>query len=360
MDRSCCSRSSPACSAFSLSCSPVSALYGLMSHTVFRRTGERSGLRMAPGALPGHVLRMILRNFITRRSRHPDRHRRAFSAGRIVASMLFDLSPADLLTLWCRRDRAHAHRPAGVGGAGASREPHRSIAALRRIGSSSAANLRFALRQLIKSPGFATVALLFHSLWASARAAMFSIVDAVLLRPLPFADPDRLVWIENEGTSGMSARTTRADTFKAWREENTSLETLAGYFAFFDFGRRQTLTGSGDPERLRDVGVSDNFLDVLGVRLALGRNFTADECLFKAPPVAILSHSLCNAAGLPATRNRRTHVVEQRAPHHRGRAAGGLRLRRHLLAGDRIDLITPFPIARKPHDGATRSSRSAA
>ena len=103
--------------------------------------------------------------------------------------------------------------------------------------------------------------------------------------------PDRLAWIENEGTSGLSARTTRSDTFKAWRDENRSFEALAAYFAFFDFGRRQTLTGSGQAERLRAVGVSDNFLEVLGVRPLLGRNFTADECRFAASPVALLSHS---------------------------------------------------------------------
>ena len=92
------------------------------------------------------------------------------------------------------------------------------------------------------------------SLWRSASAPArrcSALINAVLLRPLPFRDPDRLVWIENVGTGGLSARTTRADTFNAWREQNTSFEALAGYFAFFDFGRRQTLTGGGEPERLR-------------------------------------------------------------------------------------------------------------
>ncbi len=208
------------------------------------------------------------------------------------------------------------------------------------------ANLKFALRQLIKSPGFATVALLTLALGIGACTAMFSIVDAVLLRPLPFRDPGRLVWIENEGTSGMSARTTRADTFKAWREENTSFETLAGYFAFFDFGRRQTLTGSGDPERLRDVGVSDNFLDVLGVRLALGRNFTAEECLFKAPPVAILSHSLWRRrfasdpgiVGRTLTSNNAPLTIVGVLP-------ADFDFDAIFSPGTEIDLITPFPIA---------------
>src|SRR3954471_19205704 len=109
-------------------------------------------------------------------------------------------------------------------------------------------NVKYALRQLIKSPGFAITALLTLALGIGACTAMFSIVNAVLLRPLPFKEPGRLVWIENVGTSGLSARTTRVDTFKAWREENTSFESLAAYFAFFDFVQRQTMTGGGDPE----------------------------------------------------------------------------------------------------------------
>ena len=115
------------------------------------------------------------------------------------------------------------------------------------------ANLKYASRQLIKSPGFAATALLTLALGIGACTAMFSLVNAVLLRPLPFRDPGRLVWIENVGTGGLSARTTRVDTFQAWREQNTSFDSLAGYFAFFDFGRRETITGSGDPERLRSI-----------------------------------------------------------------------------------------------------------
>src|SRR3954470_22424120 len=146
------------------------------------------------------------------------------------------------------------------------------------------ANFKFALRQLIKSPGFATVAILTLALGIGACTSMFSIVNAVLLRPLPFRDPHRLTWIENEGRGGLSARTTRADTFNAWRDQNKSFEALAAYFAFFDFGRRQTLTGAGEAERLRSVGVSENFFDVLGVRLGLGRNFPAGGRPLNGPP----------------------------------------------------------------------------
>ena len=187
-----------------------------------------------------------------------------------------------------------------------------------------AANLTFAIRQLRKSPGFTTVALLTLALGIGACTAMFSIVER---RPAAAAavsrSPDRLVWIENEGTGGLSARTTRADTFKAWREQNKSFEALAGYFAFFDFGRRQTMTGAGEPERLRGVGVSDNFLDVLGVPLALGRNFTAEECRFNGPPVAILSHAFWQRRfDSDPTIVGRALTLEQQRRHHRRRAAG--------------------------------------
>jgi predicted permease len=207
-------------------------------------------------------------------------------------------------------------------------------------------NVRYAVRQLIKSPGFTVVALATLALGVGACTAMFSLVNAVLLRPLPFRDPDRLVWIENEGTGGLSARTTRADTFKAWREENTSLEAIAGYFAFFDFGRRQTLTGSGEPARLRSVGVSDNFFDVLGVPLALGRNFTADESRFNGPPVAILSHAFWRRrfAGDPSIVGRSLTMND--APITIvGVLPASFDFDAIFAPGQEIELIRPFPIA---------------
>ena len=206
-------------------------------------------------------------------------------------------------------------------------------------------NLKFAVRQLAKSPGFAAVALATLALGIGACTAMFSIANAVLLRPLPFRAPDRLIWIENVGTGGMSARTTRADTFNAWREENTTLESVAGYFAFFDFVRRETMTGVGEPERLRAVGVSDNFLDVLGVPLAAGRNFTADECRFNGPRVAILSHAFWkrrfggdpNIVGRAvAMSNEPTTIV--------GVLPASFDFDSIFSPGQEIDLIRPFPL----------------
>jgi putative ABC transport system permease protein len=151
-------------------------------------------------------------------------------------------------------------------------------------------DVRFALRQLLKNPGFAAVAVLTLAIGIGACTAMFSVVHAVLLRPLPFREPERLVWIENIWTGGLSARTTRVDNFLEWREQNTSFEQLGAYFAFFDYGRL-TLTWHGEPRRLRGVGVSQNFLNVLGVRPLLGRGFTDEECVWNGRKAVLLGYS---------------------------------------------------------------------
>jgi putative ABC transport system permease protein len=208
-----------------------------------------------------------------------------------------------------------------------------------------AGNLKFAVRQLAKSPGFAATALLTLALGIGACTAMFSIVQAVLLRPLPFREPGRLVWIENDGTGGLSARTTRADTFNAWRDQNTSFEALGGYFAFFDYLQRQTLTGAGDPERLRSVGVSDNFLDVVGVQPALGRNFTVEESRFNGPPVAILSHAfwLRRFGGDPTVVGR--SLTLNTAPVTIvGVLPSSFDFDAIFSPGNEIDMIQPFPL----------------
>src|SRR6266568_8928775 len=150
--------------------------------------------------------------------------------------------------------------------------------------------LQFAVRQLVKNPGFTAVAVLTLGIGIGACTAMFSLVHAVLLRPLPFRNSNNLVWIENIYPGDLSGRTIRMDTFLEWRAEQTSFDELAAYYAFFD-GRRFVLTGNGEPQRLRRVPVSKNFLSLLGVQPMLGRNFTDEECLFNGRKAVILSHA---------------------------------------------------------------------
>src|SRR5690349_18566792 len=150
--------------------------------------------------------------------------------------------------------------------------------------------MKFAFRQLLKNPGFAIVAVITLGLGIGACTAMFSLIHAVLLRPLPFRDVQNLVWIENIYPGDLSGRTIRMDNFIDWQAQQQSFEELAAYYAFFD-QNRFVLTGAGDPQRLRGVPISKNFLPLLGVQPMLGRNFADEECLLNGRKAVILSHA---------------------------------------------------------------------
>ena len=204
----------------------------------------------------------------------------------------------------------------------------------------------------MKSPGFALVAVGTLALGIGACTAMFSIVNAVLLKPLPFREPERLVWIENVFGGGLSGRTTRVDVFNGWREQNKSFEALAAYFAFSDYGR-QVLSGAGTPERLRNVAVSDNFLPVLGVPLLHGRNFTEEECRWQSNAevlgtgsgAVILSYSFWQRrfAGDPAvvgttvTLNNGPTVIVGVLPRN-------FDFDSIFTPGNEVEIVTPFPL----------------
>src|SRR5262245_18528027 len=152
-------------------------------------------------------------------------------------------------------------------------------------------DLRYGARTLLKNPGFTLIAALTLALGIGANTAIFSVVNALLFRPLPFRDPERLVWIANTGTTGgLSSVTIRVANFNDWRAQNKSFEDLAAYFAFFDYGS-YNLIGVGDPERLIGVGVSQNFFALLAVPPLLGRGFNEEECRWNGSPAVILSHA---------------------------------------------------------------------
>jgi predicted permease len=205
-------------------------------------------------------------------------------------------------------------------------------------------DFRYALRILLKNPGFTTVAVLTLALGLGACTAMFSLVHAVLLRPLPFRDPGRLVWIENIGTDGMSARTTRVDNFLEWRARTNAFEKLGAYFAFFDY-QRYTLSENGEPQRLRGVPISQNFLEVLGVQPMLGRSFSDEECVWNGRKAAILSHAFWmqrfagsrNVVGRSVTLNGNpTEIV--------GVMPASFDFDSVFAPGTEIDLLLPFPL----------------
>jgi len=151
-------------------------------------------------------------------------------------------------------------------------------------------DLRFALRQLLKSPGFTAVALLTLALGIGANTAIFSVVDCVLLRPLPFPAADRLVMIHTihrqEGQSQRWEAVFDPD-FKAWTELNHVFEHLAAY------GKGEaTLLSGGEPQRTGSAEVTIDFFSLLGVKPVAGRTFLPAEHQAGGPPAAMLSERL--------------------------------------------------------------------
>jgi putative ABC transport system permease protein len=158
-----------------------------------------------------------------------------------------------------RADRARAAAPA----------PPPSEAT--RLFVDLARDVRYAARLLVRAPGFAAIALLTLALGIGANTAIFSVLNAVLLRPLPYADPDRLVMVGERRPDG-STGNVGYTTFLDWRERNHSFGDLALIRSW-----TPTLATTGEPERISGVRVSANFFAMLGVRPALGRDFTAAE-----------------------------------------------------------------------------------
>lgn len=150
-------------------------------------------------------------------------------------------------------------------------------------------DLRFALRALWKNPGFSLAALFVLALGIGANVAIFSVVDAVLLRPLPFTDPERLVIVWEAYFPQLPKVGTSTPDYLDWRAQNHVFDQMGAYRYL---ARNVHFTGRGEPERL-DASLADAaFLPALGVAPALGRWFTQAEDTPAAPPVAVLSHAL--------------------------------------------------------------------
>src|SRR5690348_868550 len=148
-----------------------------------------------------------------------------------------------------------------------------------------AQDVRYALRGFAKSPGFAAVAVLTLALGIGANTAIFSVADALLLRPLPYAHPERLVVLSAQKTG--TPFTLGPLSWIRFQQLNRDSRSFTGIAAFSN--EVFNLTGRDNPEQLAAARVSWNFLPVLGLQPALGRGFTADEDQPGGPPVALIS-----------------------------------------------------------------------
>jgi putative ABC transport system permease protein len=149
-------------------------------------------------------------------------------------------------------------------------------------------NLRLALRQLIKNPAFSAVAIVTLALGIGANTAIFSIVNAVLLRPLPYPDADRIMVLNESSGPGQDYSVALPDYFD-WQRDNTVFEHLA-----CTHKESRNLSGipGREPERISCASVTRNFFNIVGLPPEIGRTFSEDEDKVGAPPVVVISDRL--------------------------------------------------------------------
>jgi putative ABC transport system permease protein len=175
-------------------------------------------------------------------------------------------------------------------------------------------DLRYGARMLLKKPGFTLVAIITLALGIGANTAIFSVVNAVLLRPLPYPEPERLmqIFLHNPDSASGRGGYGNAD-FQALRERNQSFEKIAAISS----GNRFSLTGSGAPEQVIGAVVTAEFFDMLGVNPQRGRTFLAGEDKPGSPRTVVVSHGFWekyllsnpNAVGQTVTLNNESFTV---------------------------------------------------
>src|ERR1700738_466457 len=146
-------------------------------------------------------------------------------------------------------------------------------------------DLRFGARMLLKHPGVAIIAVMTLALGIGANTAIFSVVNAVILRPLPYKNPERLVSLWENVPQHGRWRVTPANFFD-WKKQSTTFEDMAA----FGFST-MTLTGGGEPEKLLGTRAGSGYFSVVGVEPILGRSFLAEEYEPGKGQAVILGHS---------------------------------------------------------------------
>ena len=224
------------------------------------------------------VLRRRLRYWLA----HSERHRLLWEEMEFhIESMADDLVAQGMSP---EQARAAAHRK--FGNMTQKSEEARSTWIARWM-SDLVQDLRHSFRGMRRDAGCTAFTVLIAGLGIGASSTVFSVVNALLLRPLPFRDPGRLVSV----TNGDEWTAVQTEHYSDLRELNQSFSDLAGWSGFYFPGDKE-LTGAGEPERLTGVPVTGNFFALLGVEPAIGRTFTAEECQgrYSAPPAMLLSY----------------------------------------------------------------------
>jgi predicted permease len=175
------------------------------------------------------------------------------------------------------------------GGMDLVKDQHREARGMMRL-DILLLDLKYTVRSLSHDRGFTLVAVLILALGIGANIAVFSVVNTLLLRPLPFTNAQQLVWIAPPPTKcGLSCATYSSGAYDAFRARTRSFQDVTGYFAFSSADNLKLKIGNGAPITATSIDVVANFLQLLGVRPAMGRAFTADDARDGAAPVVLLS-----------------------------------------------------------------------
>jgi hypothetical protein len=174
-------------------------------------------------------------------------------------------------------------------------------------------DLRYTFRTLRRDRGFALIAILILALGIGANIAVFSVVNTLLLRPLPFPHADQLVWFAgNHGEGGLSGTTYNVGSYEEFAKHAQSFEEVTCYQAFWG-STQYNMTGHGDPQLVQAVMVANNFFHMLGVNPMLGRTFTPSEHAKGAALVAMLTYGFWQweFGGDPAVLGRTVNLDNQ-------------------------------------------------
>jgi predicted permease len=175
------------------------------------------------------------------------------------------------------------------GGIDLAKDKHRDARGLMKL-DILLQDLRYAIRTLSRDRGFTLVAIFILALGIGANIAVFSVVNTLLLRPLPFPQAEQLVRIHQKNPKGgESSMTYSTDAMQAFQQQTRVFQQVTGYFAFSGPDNVK-LIGKGQPQPVTGLLVAGNFFSTLGVEPILGRNFTPEECLKNSRPVILLSY----------------------------------------------------------------------
>jgi len=256
----------------------------------------------------------------------------------------FDLAVDENVRRGMSREDARRHALIRLGGMESARELHREARGLP-VFDTLLQDLRYTFRNLRRDAGFTTFAILIAGLGIGASSTVFSVVNTLLIRPLPFSDPGRLVWIWNGKST--PDRATQVGNFLDLRDHNKSFSDLGAYNAFTSVGGTK-LTGDGEPERLNSMPVSQNFFSVLGVQPQLGRLFNTDECRWRGPKVVVLSYGFWKRRfnsnpGIVG----RSVILDDAPATVIGVMPESFNFAAVFAPGGRIDLFVPLPLTKE-------------